>query len=131
MKTYRDLVTEARTVVPELTVEEVRARLAVDPSPVVVDVRDPDEYREGAIDGAVNISRGGIAIRTTSPLANGASVRLRFRLPGSKREIEAEGRVSWSDRRHGMGLQFERVESQDQSDIDEFANAHFFSSRKA
>jgi uncharacterized protein (TIGR02266 family) len=79
----------------------------------------------------LNISRGGIAIRTTSPLENGASVRLRFRLPGSKRDFDAEGRITWSDRRHGMGLQFEKVEPQDQAAIDEFVDAHFFSSRKA
>ena len=71
------------------------------------------------------------AIRTTSPLEHGATVRIRFRLPGSKTEIEAEGRVAWSDRRHGMGLQFEKVGGPDQTAIDEFVDAHFFSSRKA
>ena len=73
----------------------------------------PIAYRFGNTIAAaltLNLSRGGIAIRTTSPLENGAKVRLRFRLPGSKRDIDAEGRVAWSDRRHGMGLQFEKVE---------------------
>jgi uncharacterized protein (TIGR02266 family) len=94
----------------------------------------PIAYRFGNTIAAaltLNLSRGGIAIRTTSPLENGAKVRLRFRLPGSKRDIDAEGRVSWSDRRHGMGLQFEKVEPQDQTAIDEFVDAHFFSSRKS
>src|SRR6266480_4607494 len=77
----------------------------------------------------LNLSRGGIAIRTTSPLEIGAKVRLRFRLPGSKRDIDAEGRVTWSDRRNGMGLQFEKVDPTDQAAIDEFVDAHFFSSR--
>src|SRR5436190_23466467 len=94
----------------------------------------PIAYRFGNTIAAaltLNLSRGGIAIRTTSPLENGAKVRLRFRLPGSKRDLDAEGRVAWSDRRHGMGLQFEKVEPQDQSAIDEFVDAHFFSSRKS
>ncbi len=93
----------------------------------------PIAYRFGNTIAAaltLNLSRGGIAIRTTSPLENNAKVRIRFRLPGSKRDIDAEGRVAWSDRRHGMGLQFERVEPQDQTAIDEFVDAHFFSSRK-
>ena len=93
----------------------------------------PIAYRFGNTIAAaltLNLSRGGIAIRTTSPLESAAKVRLRFRLPGSKRDIDAEGRVAWSDRRHGMGLQFEKVEPQDQSAIDEFVDAHFFSSRK-
>jgi hypothetical protein len=66
-----------------------------------------------------------------SPLQGGSKVRVRFRLPGSKRDAEAEGRVAWSDRRVGMGLQFERVESIDQAAIDEFVDQHFFSNRKA
>src|SRR5215216_2591406 len=93
----------------------------------------PIAYRFGNTIAAaltLNLSRGGIAIRTTSPLEQSAKVRLRFRLPGSKRDIDAEGRVAWSDRRHGMGLQFEKAEPQDQSAIDEFVDAHFFSSRK-
>ena len=94
----------------------------------------PIAYRFGNTIAAaltLNLSRGGIAIRTTSLLENNAKIRIRFRLPGSKRDIDAEGRVAWSDRRHGMGLQFEKVEPQDQAAIDEFVDAHFFSSRKA
>jgi uncharacterized protein (TIGR02266 family) len=94
----------------------------------------PIAYRFGNTIAAaltLNLSRGGISIRTTSPLEQDAKVRLRFRLPGSKRDIDAEGRVSWSDRRNGMGLQFEKVEAADQSAIDQFVDAHFFSSRKA
>ncbi len=58
MKTYRDLVQDAKKVVPELTVEEVHERLTEGAPLAVIDVRDPDEYREGAIEGAVTISRG-------------------------------------------------------------------------
>ncbi len=94
----------------------------------------PIAYRFGNTIAAaltLNLSRGGIAIRTTSPLDNGSKVRLRFRLPGSKRDIDIEACVVWSNRRHGMGLQFEKAESADQKAIDEFVDAHFFSSRKA
>ncbi len=58
MKTYRDLVNDAKTAVPEVSVEEVRDRLAAGHPPVLIDVRDPDEYREGFVDGAIPISRG-------------------------------------------------------------------------
>ena len=94
----------------------------------------PIQYRFGNTIAAaltLNLSHGGIAIRTTSPLEGGAKIKVRFRMPGSKRDIDAESRVAWSDRRHGMGMQFEKVEPQDQSAIDEFVDAHFFSSRKA
>jgi uncharacterized protein (TIGR02266 family) len=94
----------------------------------------PIAYRFGNTIAAaltLNLSRGGIAIRTTSPLDHGATIRVRFRLPGSKRDIDAAARVTWSDRRHGMGLQFEKVEPNDQAAIDEFVDAHFFNSRKS
>lgn len=94
----------------------------------------PIAYRFGNTIAAaltLNLSHGGIAIRTTSPLEQNIRARLRFRLPGSKKDIDAEARVAWSDRRVGMGMQFEKVENVDQAAIDEFVDAHFFSNRKA
>jgi uncharacterized protein (TIGR02266 family) len=80
---------------------------------------------------ALNLSHGGIAIRTTNPLEAGTKIRVRFRMPGSKRDIDVEGRVGWSDRRVGMGVQFENVDAAGQTLIDTFVDAHFFSNRKA
>jgi uncharacterized protein (TIGR02266 family) len=94
----------------------------------------PIQYRFGNTIAAaltLNLSKGGLAIRTMSPLQQGAKIRARFRLPGSKRDIEAESRVAWSDRRVGMGLQFEKVDAIDQSAVDEFVDQHFFTNRKA
>ena len=94
----------------------------------------PIQYRFGNTIAAaltLNLGRGGIAIRTTSPLDAGAKVKVRFRMPGSKQDIDAEGSVAWSDRRVGMGVQFEVVDSANQTIIDSFVDAHFFSNRKA
>jgi uncharacterized protein (TIGR02266 family) len=94
----------------------------------------PIQYRFGNTIAAaltLNLSHGGIAIRTTSPLENGAKIKVRFRMPGSKRDIDAEGRIAWSDRRVGMGIQFEKVDAANQTVIDQFVDAHFFSNRKA
>jgi uncharacterized protein (TIGR02266 family) len=94
----------------------------------------PIQYRFGNTIAAaltLNLSHGGIAIRTTSPLEGSAKIKVRFRMPGSKRDIDAEGRVAWSDRRVGMGIQFETVDPGNQSIIDNFVDAHFFSNRKA
>ena len=93
----------------------------------------PIQYRYGNTIAAaltLNLSRGGIAIRTTSPLEAGAGLKVRFRMPGA-RDVDAEGRVAWSDRRLEMGIQFERVDAAAQTVIDDFVDAHFFSSRKA
>jgi uncharacterized protein (TIGR02266 family) len=94
----------------------------------------PIQYRFGNTIAAaltLNLSHGGIAIRTTSPLESGVKIRVRFRMPGSKKDIDAEGRISWSDRRVGMGIQFEKVDPDNQTIIDNFVDAHFFSNRKA
>ncbi len=94
----------------------------------------PIQYRFGNTIAAaltLNLSHGGIAIRTTSPLEAGLKVKVRFRMPGSKKDIDAEGKVAWSDRRVGMGIQFEKVDAANQQIIDNFVDAHFFSNRKA
>jgi uncharacterized protein (TIGR02266 family) len=94
----------------------------------------PIQYRFGNTIAAaltLNLSHGGIAIRTTSPLEGGSKIKVRFRMPGSNRDIDAEGRVAWSDRRVGMGIQFEKVDPAHQMVIDNFVDAHFFSNRKA
>lgn len=79
----------------------------------------------------LNIVRDGLAIRITSPLDVGTLVKVRFRLPGAVREVEAEAQVRWAERRVGMGLQFTRIDPADQTAIDEFVRTHFFSNRKA
>ena len=94
----------------------------------------PVAYRFGTTIAAaltLNLSKGGLGVRTMSPLGPGTKVRARFRLPGSKRDVETESRVAWSDRRVGMGFQFEKVAAQDQAAIDEFVDQHFFSNRRS
>jgi len=78
---------------------------------------------------SLNLSRGGIGIRTTAPLGPETEVRVRFHLPGSKKQISATAVVCWSARA-GMGLRFTQVKPVDQKAIDEFVDAHFFRSVK-
>jgi uncharacterized protein (TIGR02266 family) len=76
----------------------------------------------GVIAGArtQDLGRGGVAIRTMEPLPLGTMIELTFRLPGSPRDITAEGRVAWSDRRVGMGVQFEKLSSEAQQVLNAF-----------
>jgi two-component system chemotaxis response regulator CheY len=93
----------------------------------------PVAYRFGNTIAAaltLNIS-GGLAVRTTSPLAVGTAVKVRFRLPTAKKDIDAEATIAWTDRRVGMGVQFTKLTSVDQTLIDEYIQSHFFSNRKA
>ena len=79
---------------------------------------------------ALNLSHGGLAIRTSKPPVRGTAVRVKFALPGSKRELETDGVVCWSDQKAGMGIQFTQVKPTDQTAIDGFVEAHFFRSVK-
>jgi uncharacterized protein (TIGR02266 family) len=94
----------------------------------------PVAYRFGNTIAAaltINVSHGGLSIRTSSPLPTDTPVRVRFRMPAGKTEVDADARVAWSDRRLGMGLQFTNIRAADQAQIDEYVRGHFFSNRKA
>jgi len=89
----------------------------------------PVSYRfDRTIAGALtlNISKGGLGVRSMSPLPVATAVRARFRLPGAAGEIGADSRVAWSDRRVGMGLQFEKADAGDQNAVDDYVDRHHF-----
>jgi len=63
MKTLKEMLAEARQVVPEQGPGDLKKRVEAGEPVVVVDVRDPDEYRDGHIEDAANISRGFLEFR--------------------------------------------------------------------
>lgn len=56
MKTAMDLVAAAKKSIKEVPLTE--ADSAITQADLLIDVRDPDEYRTSHIPGAINISRG-------------------------------------------------------------------------
>src|SRR5215475_11542424 len=70
MKTVKDMLPEARQVVPEEGPTELSKRLAAGEPVAVIDVRDPDEYRDGHIEAATNISRGFLEFRVGSVVSD-------------------------------------------------------------
>ena len=59
MATYRDLLKAARSRITEVLPGEA-AKLLGEPGTVALDVREPDEYEQGALKGAVHIPRGNL-----------------------------------------------------------------------
>lgn len=59
-KTLEDYVSAAKAVVPEVSPQEAAALLE---DRLVLDVREPDEYAEGHMPGAVNVSRGFLEVK--------------------------------------------------------------------
>jgi hypothetical protein len=54
------------------------------------------------------------------PLPPGVTLHLTIRLPGGPGEIAASGHVIWSDRRLGMGVQFDRLTPDAQGRLDDY-----------
>src|SRR5262245_21072517 len=62
-KTYQQIMEEAKQQVPEVSPDEVKARLAAGKKPIVLDVREREEFRQGYVPGAVSIPRGFLEMR--------------------------------------------------------------------
>ncbi len=59
MATYRDLLRQAKQEIREVSTEEAD-ELRQQPGAIVLDVREPDEYEQGAIPGSLHIPRGNL-----------------------------------------------------------------------
>jgi uncharacterized protein (TIGR02266 family) len=79
---------------------------------------------------AMDLSAGGMAVRTKNPPVRGTILRVKFALPGSRRELDTEAVVCWSVPKAGMGMQFTKLKPQDGELINTFVEAHFFRSTK-
>ena len=62
-KTYKELMDEARQIVPEVTVDEVKDRLERKEQWTLLDVREREEYREGHLENSIPIPRGFLEMR--------------------------------------------------------------------
>ena len=58
MKTAQQLVAEAKAVIKEVSINELSTALTADAGTLVVDVREPAEFAQQHISGAVNYPRG-------------------------------------------------------------------------
>ncbi|HET7650415.1 MAG TPA: rhodanese-like domain-containing protein [Gammaproteobacteria bacterium] len=60
MTTAADLVSRAKTMIREITPQELSSQLG---KVTVIDVREPEEYMAGHLPGAINIPRGLLEFR--------------------------------------------------------------------
>jgi len=92
MKTLKDMLAEARQIVPEELPTDVQRRLQAGESIKVIDVRDPDEYRDGHIDGAANISRGFLEFRVGTAVSDPATPVVLYYQTGLRSVLGAKAR---------------------------------------
>src|SRR4051812_14249536 len=62
----------------------------------------------------INLSQGGMQLRTDSAVEKSSSVQLSFDLPGSKSGVKARAEIVWQDNRGNLGVRFVRVAQQQQ-----------------
>jgi sulfur-carrier protein adenylyltransferase/sulfurtransferase len=60
LPSYRELLAQIKSEITEINARDAHEALAGDTPPVLVDVRELDEYQEGAIRGSVHIPRGNL-----------------------------------------------------------------------
>ena len=70
MTTYREFLAQAKAEIDEIGTSEALARLESDDAPLFLDVREPDEWQEGHIPGAVHIPRGNLESRIEGLVAD-------------------------------------------------------------
>jgi rhodanese-related sulfurtransferase len=69
-KTATDLVNEAKKKVCEVSVAEAKAKIDSGASLIVLDVREPDEFKKGHVPKAINIPRGMLEFKINKEIPN-------------------------------------------------------------
>jgi uncharacterized protein (TIGR02266 family) len=80
----------------------------------------------------LNISKGGLFVRTDNAYPLDTIIFLRFTMPGDTQPIETEGKVVWCNNNkrkgyfpRGMGIKFLTLEPDDAEKIKKFVHEHF------
>ncbi|MGN5534117.1 rhodanese-like domain-containing protein [Acinetobacter sp. Lyrl_1] len=71
MKTPDQLITEAKSEITEISVQELHEKYLQHPDIILIDVREPEEHQACAIDRAVNFPRGMLEVKIAQhPVVN-------------------------------------------------------------
>ncbi|MGH7796580.1 MAG: molybdopterin-synthase adenylyltransferase MoeB [Candidatus Binatia bacterium] len=70
-KSFQDIMAEARKEIPEVSAQQVNELLKNNgKSPVLLDVRESDEWRQGHLEGALSLPRGFLEIKVETAVPN-------------------------------------------------------------
>jgi molybdopterin/thiamine biosynthesis adenylyltransferase/rhodanese-related sulfurtransferase len=89
MATFRDLLAETKRRIREVDTAEAEAAVAV-PGVVVLDVREPDEYEQGALPRAVHIPRGHLESQVEGKLPDKAAPVVIYCAGGTRSAFAAD-----------------------------------------
>ncbi len=89
MPNFRELLTQTKARIKEVSTEEAEAA-RLDDGAIVLDVREPDEYEQGAIPGSVHIARGNLESQVESRLLDKDAPVVVFCAGGTRSAFAAE-----------------------------------------
>ncbi len=79
----------------------------------------------------INVSNGGIFIKTDKPLPLNTTVMVKMNLPGDSETMDIQARVVWRNPSgannmfpHGMGIQFVTMDDAHRAKINDFVSKH-------
>ena len=70
MATFRELLSQTKTQIREINTAAAAERRAAEPATVMLDVREPDEWEQGAIPGSLHIPRGHLETQIESRVSD-------------------------------------------------------------
>jgi molybdopterin/thiamine biosynthesis adenylyltransferase len=96
LPTPRELLNRAKAAITEVTVDEAEGRLD---GSVFLDVREPDEYQQGAIPGAVHLPRGQLEFSVEGRLPDKSAPVVVYCAGGTRSAFAAEtlGALGYDD----------------------------------
>src|SRR5436190_17704676 len=87
---YKQIMEEARRLVPEVSVQDVRGRLDKSDRATLLDVREKEEYREGHLDGAISLPRGFLEMRVEEAVSDKATPIIAYCAGGTRSLLAAK-----------------------------------------
>jgi hypothetical protein len=74
----------------------------------------------------VNVSQGGIQIRTNNPVEAAKDFQVSFELPGARAGLKAKAEIAWQDKRGNLGIRFVKLAPQQQRTLQLWLAQQYF-----
>ena len=88
--TYRDHLASVKREIHEISPKDAAERLALEPRPVLLDVRERDEWEQGHIPGAIHIPRGNLESRIDNAVSDRATPLIVYCAAGNRSAYAAK-----------------------------------------
>ena len=74
----------------------------------------------------VNVSQGGMQVRTQDPVESAKALQVSFELPGARTGVKAKAEIAWQDKRGNLGIRFVKLAKQQQRTLQLWLAQQYF-----